>query len=222
MRNMTVQPEEMLQYVLGTQKTSTLFDLAHQKVRELNKNPLTITGLEGALISFLTAQSQCKKFVEIGTLTGYSALWISQGMDQASEVGQLWTIEKDPLHAQAAREVLGQYKGKTKIQVVEGDAREALQSIEVQGPFDGAFIDGNKSAYLDYLDWCEKNLSQGGLIIADNIFLRGSVWGVQDTPFSDKQIQIMQEFNRRLLDLKKYRSCVIPTFDGIMAAVKLF
>lgn len=220
MRNSSHNPEDLKNYVerLSQAPFPQPFELAHKKAQDLNKSPLSITALEGRILSFLVSQAGCKNFVEIGTLTGFSALWIAAGMG----VGKLWTLEKDPVHAQAAREVFQQYRGQVQIHLLEGDARNVLQELSLKGPFDGVFIDGNKSAYLDYLNWCEAHVVKGGLILADNIFLRGSVWGVEGTPFSEKQVKIMKEFNQRLSDPEKYHSCVLPTFDGIFAAVKMF
>ena len=103
-----------------------------------------------------------------------------------------------------------------------GDAREELEKLNSLGPFDGVFIDGNKAAYGDYLAWAEQNLRVGGVILADNIFLSGSVWGEStQQKFSDKQIRVMQEFNNRLSDPTKFQSAVVPTFEGLFVAIKL-
>jgi predicted O-methyltransferase YrrM len=165
---------------------------------------------------------QCKKFVEVGTLTGASALWILQGLPEG---GHLWTLEKDPLHARAAREIFDQYhqvQPSKGIHLIEGDARETLKTIEAEGPFDGIFIDGNKSAYGDYLDWAEAHLKKGALILADNIFLGGSVFTGNSAQFSKKQIEVMRNFNERLANPEKYFSAIAPTEEGLFVAVKLF
>lgn len=110
--------------------------------------------------------------------------------------------------------------GNKKIEFVLGDAREELKKLEALGPFDGIFIDGNKAAYMDYLEWAEKNIKTGGLILADNVFLNGSVWGEASARFSEKQIRIMQEFNKRLADPDKFVSVIAPTFEGLYIAIK--
>ena len=163
----------------------------------------------------------CKKFVEIGTLTGLSALWILRAM---GEGGKLWTFEKDPAHAESAAKTLHDYTqihSSQAAQVVVGDAIATLPSINSNGPFDGVFIDGNKAAYGSYLDWAEKNVRKGGLIIGDNIFLGGTVYSSEKGKFSDKQITVMQNFNQRLADPTKYLSAVAPTAEGFFIAIKL-
>jgi predicted O-methyltransferase YrrM len=161
----------------------------------------------------------CRKFVEIGTLTGLSAQYIHDALPAG---GELWTLEKSPEHAAKASEVFAKLdQSSKKIHLVIGDAREELPKLSVQGPFDGVFIDGNKAAYLDYLLWAEKNVRAGGLILADNIFLSGAVWGeATRQKFSDKQIKVMQDFNQRLANPDLYTGAVIPTFEGLYIAIK--
>lgn len=212
--------EQYYQAVWGAGEP-TQWQRARQASDQLNKTAISLSHLESRLMSFLIAQNRCRKFIEIGTLTGASALWILQALPAD---GKLWTLEKDPAHAAAARQVLAD---DARAIVIEGDARETLKLLVDQGPFDGIFIDGNKAAYGDYLTWAEENLSPGGLVLADNVFLGGAVLMEQDgvklmpLRFSDKQVQIMREFNSRLANPTHYRSALIPTSEGLIAAVRL-
>lgn len=199
--------------------------LARESSDKLNKTGISLGLTEARLVAFLIRQNKCQKFVEIGTLTGASALWILQALPSD---GRLWTLEKDPAHAAAAREVL---KCDARATILEGDARETLKILSSEGPFDGIFIDGNKAAYGDYLAWAEANVRAGGLIIADNVFLSGAVFASTDKPetpdsspqkakFSFKQIEVMRAFNRRLADSSLYDSTLVPTPEGLLVAVK--
>lgn len=204
-------------YLKGTSIASALAERlkrAKDESAKLGKDGISISTTEGKLVAHFVRESGCKKFVEIGTLTGYSSLWILEGMGAE---GKLFTLEKDPVHAAIARETL---KG-LLTEVIEGDARKKLEELSAQGPFDGVFIDGNKSAYLDYLNWAEKNIRPGGLILADNVFLSGAVWGAEVSHFSKKQVEVMQEFNRRLSDVKKFRTIFVPTSEGLAVAEKI-
>ena len=223
MRDLTgnLSPEKNYLQNLFADEASPLFAKARESSDELGKTPISISAVEGRLISTLIRSHGCKKFVEIGTLTGYSALWIASSLAPG---GKLWTFEKDKKHAAHAKQVLSQYQKQhpgIDLQVVEGDAMATLASIESEGPFDGIFIDGNKSAYVDYLNWAEKNLAPGALILADNIFLGGSVFSGNMAQYSKKQIAIMRTFNDRLADSKNYVSCIIPTEEGLFCAIKL-
>lgn len=191
------------------------FKIAARKASDsLNLSKISLSMVEASVMAFLIRQHQCQKFVEIGTLTGYSALWI---LGALPENGKLWTFEKDPKHALLARNVL---QHDQRVSIHEGDAQQNLMKIENEGPFDGIFIDGNKAAYPDYLAWSEKNLKSGGLVIADNIFLGGSVYGQQDPRFSEKQVAAMRKFNARLADSKVFCSTFIPTSEGLMVGIK--
>ena len=102
--------------------------------------------------------------------------------------------------------------------MLEGAAEDSLKTLSAKGPFDGIFIDANKGAYLDYLLWAEKNLRPGSLVMADNVFLRGGVWGDTSSSFSAAQIKVVREFNARLADRRKYESVMIPTSEGLFVA----
>jgi predicted O-methyltransferase YrrM len=224
MRDLTqdASPLESYLFHLFPKEPTELFDQAREASKVLNKAAISLSHNEARLMSTLIRSHGCRKFVEIGTLTGASALWILHGL---AEDGELWTLEKDPLHAKAAREIFdqfGQAGANKKVHLLEGDARETLKSLESHGPFDGIFIDGNKSAYGDYLSWSEKNLQKGALILADNIFLGGSVFTGNMAQFSKKQMEIMRAFNERLADPTKYFSAIAPTGEGLFVAIKLF
>lgn len=199
-----------------------LMKVARSASDRLGKTPISLGVNEGRLLKFLIQLSQVRTVVEIGTLTGYSGLWILEGLHQISAPHKkFWTLEKDPAHAQAAREVFSQWKGDVSIEVLEGDANSQLEKLSSQAPFDAVFIDANKGAYLDYLKWSVANLRSGGLILADNVFLRGQVFegsSREDSVFSAKQVSVMQEFNRILTDPARFSAVIIPTEEGLLAA----
>ncbi len=187
---------------------------------ELGLGRISISPAEGQLIKTLILSHAVKKFVEIGTLTGLSAQYIFEALPEG---GELWTLEKDPRHGEIAGKIFSQLDcSQKKLHLVMGDARVELEKLSQEGPFDGVFIDGNKAAYLDYLLWSEKNLRPGGLVLADNIFLSGAVWGEATTQkFSEKQIRIMQEFNQRLANPALYEAAIVPSYEGLYVGLKL-
>lgn len=193
--------------------------LARQASEELGLARISVNSAEAQLLKILLKLHGAKKIVEIGTLTGLSAQYILEALP---ENGELWTLEKNPQHAQKAAQIFSETPhANKKIHLVVGDAREMLEELIVKGPFDAVFIDGNKAAYGDYLAWSEKNVRSGGLIIADNIFLSGAVWGEATTQkFSPKQIKVMQDFNLRLADTSLFESVVVPTYEGLFVAIK--
>ncbi|KHD88993.1 MAG: methyltransferase [Bdellovibrio sp. ArHS] len=193
--------------------------MSRQFAEELGLARISISPAEAQLIKTLVRLHGAKKFVEIGTLTGLSAQYLFEALPEG---GELWTLEKDPRHGEKSAKVFANLdQSKKKIHLVMGDARAELERISAEGPFDGVFIDGNKAAYFDYLTWAEKNLRVGGLILADNIFLSGAVWGqATQQKFSEKQIRIMQEFNQRLADPALFEAAVVPSYEGLYVAIK--
>ena len=90
---------------------------------------------------------------------------------------------------------------------MSGDARDLIADIEGRGPYD--------------LNWCEKNVRRGGLIVGDNTFLWGALWNQPEREIPDVEIRAMSEFNRRLSDPARYNSILIPSREGMTVAQRL-
>jgi len=207
------------QYILGLSHESSLMELARAESQLYNKEGISLSAVEGALLRNFACMVQAAKVVEIGTLTGLSALYLLEGM---AANGTLWTLEKEAHHAQSAQKIFAQWTGSQKIHLLEGDARENLSKISSQGPFDLIFIDANKAAYMDYFKWADAHLRKGGVIVADNVFLSGAVWGNSDgARFSGKQVEVMKQFNSLLMSSANYRTSIIPTSEGLLLATKI-
>ena len=175
---------------------------------------------EGKLLQMLITLHGAKRIVEIGTLAGYSSLWIARALP---EDGHLFTINKDPAHIAMARESFDTSDVRSRITMLEGDAHNVLPALSPQGPFDMVFIDADKISYNDYLDWAENNIRPHGLIVADNTLLFGSM--ARDRPPADiapATWNAMRRFNQRLADRTCYFTTMIPTEEGLTVAVKLF
>lgn len=185
----------------------------------LNLEGISLSSVEANILKFFVEEIKAQKIVEIGTLTGLSALYVLEGL---SEKAQLWTLEKSEQHAALATQALKNYIDKKQCHILVGDAREELQKLSSSGPFDLVFIDGNKAAYLDYFNWALENLSVGGIIIADNVFLAGAVWGDQtQQKFNEKQVKTLQQMNKMAYEDKRLRSILIPTEEGLLVCKKL-
>jgi predicted O-methyltransferase YrrM len=194
---------------------------ARQAAEALKLEAISLDKSEASFLHWCVQTARAEKAVEIGTLTGLSGLYILQGLLPG---GTLWTLEKNPLHAEPALKILKDFAAEHKknVEVLAGDARQTLSSIEASGPFDFIFIDGNKAAYGDYLLWTEKNLKAGGYLVADNVFLSGAVAENSVTTsgqkFSAKQIEVMRKFNERLVHSDFWRACFVPTQEGLIVA----
>lgn len=180
---------------------------------------MSISSAEARTLQFFIRSLGLKKIVEIGTLFGYSALAMAEVLP---EDGQVYTLEKNPENWNIAKQFFAKSANAKKITSLCGDAVELTQQIERDGPFDLVFIDANKPGYLGYLEWADKNVRPGGLIVGDNTFLFGAFWGEsRDLTVRPDLVEKMLEFNRRLADPKHYNSMIVPTTEGMTVAQKL-
>lgn len=187
------------------------------EAERVGKAKLSLGLLEATLLQTLVRSHQGQKWIEVGTLTGFSAFCISSVLPTE---GHLWTFEKNRDYATSAKSSFSKFQLNSKITLVEGDAAVSLSTIESNGPFDGIFIDGNKGAYLAYLQWAMKNLRPGALVIADNVFLDGATMGQnQDTIWGPGVQERMREFISLILNPKYFTGTVIPTPAGLAVGV---
>ena len=188
----------------------------------LNDRAITINPEEGKLIQTLIKLGNIKNILEIGTLYGYSTIWFARGIEGN---GKITTIEKEPENAKIARENFNKLENNlsSSIEIINGDANEELEKlVQKQLVFDMVFIDADKSSYPNYLNFTDKLLKKGGLIVADNTFLSGAVYNDYLTDrIRFKAQKNMRVFNRMLADKTKYQSIMINTDEGLSIAVKL-
>lgn len=169
---------------------------------------------EGRFIQFLTRASGGKKAVEIGALGGYSGIWIARGLAQG---GKLITLEKEPRHAQVARQHFELAGVEDRVEIRVGEASQLLEELSAQAPFDFVFIDADKAGYPGYYDWTMKNLRVGGILAAHNALRKGSVVG--ESP-EDEYTEIMRSFNRQVAEDRRGISTIFPAGDGMVVSVK--
>lgn len=192
---------------------------ARQRAEQIHPE-MMISPEEGKILQCLMRSLQAKKVLEIGTFTGYSALWIAKALPLE---GAFWTLELQKEHARLARLGLAERKPICRYEVLEGPAEESLKALALQGPFDAVFVDADKGGYSKYLDWVEKHLRRGGLVIGDNTFLFGHIYKEsRPDDVTIKAWDAMHQFNQRLADPQKYTSVILPTGEGMTIAIKEF
>lgn len=180
---------------------------------------VNIGAAEGRLLQVLIRMIDAKKVVEIGTLFGYSGVWIARALPAD---GRLYTIERDHDCVRMARKAFEECGVQEKTQILEGDATDKLAAVESEGPFDLVFIDANKSAYVEYLEWATRVVRKGGLIVADNTLLGGVVVeNEKPESCSNRQWGEMRKFNELIADSTKYDSVIVPTREGLTVARKI-
>jgi len=174
---------------------------------------ITVKPEEGRFLQFLVAASGARLALEIGTLGGYSGVWIARGL---SASGKLITLERSDKHAAVAADHFEMAGVADKVELRVGDAHALLPDLAYEGPFDFIFIDAEKEGYPVYLDWAETNLRPRGIVAAHNAFRHGAI---TDSADSDPKVVATRHFNERLADNDRFISIVFPAGDGISIGV---
>jgi len=135
---------------------------------------IQISPAQGKLLSLLARVSGARSALEIGTLGGYSAIWLARGLVPG---GRVVTLEIDARHAEVARVNVARAGLSETVEVRLGPAAETLARMarDGEGPFDLVFIDADKPGYPDYLRGALKLVRPGSVIVADNVVRKGAV-----------------------------------------------
>jgi predicted O-methyltransferase YrrM len=179
---------------------------------EKENKAINIGADEGKLLQLFLKIINAKNVLEVGTLYGYSTIWLARALPKG---GKITTFEKEEKNAKIAKENFKKANLQNKIEVVIGDAKENLKKIN--GKFDAIFIDAEKSGYPIYFKESKRLIRKGGLIMADNVFQKGKVWEEDIT--EDKNLKTIKEFNLKVAN-GKYFSTIINTYDGLLIAIK--
>ncbi len=201
---------------LFAKKDPILQKLTEQAQKE-KVDHMQISHYEGGILQFLCRALSVKKAVEIGTLYAYSGLMIARSLP---EDGELFTLDRDKQRQETAKALIQKDPSSKKITFVNGPALESLRQLENKNPFDMVFIDADKEGYLDYLDWSYNNLKPGGLVVADNTFLFGAIYGEPKHEIKASIVEIMKKFNESLASCDRFFSTIIPTAEGLSVGMK--
>lgn len=141
---------------------------------------IDVSAPQGKLLHLLAASIGARRILEIGTLGGYSTIWLARALPDG---GRVVTIEFDPRHAEVARQNITHEGFSAKVDLHVGAALEILPKIEAEGgaPFDLSFIDADKANNAAYFGWALKLSRPGALIIVDNVVRDGTVADPQTT-----------------------------------------
>jgi predicted O-methyltransferase YrrM len=145
-------------------------DGALAAAREAAVPAIEVSPLQGKLLHLLALLVRPRAILELGTLGGYSTIWLARALAPG---GRLVTLEISPDHAAVARENLARAGLSDVVEIVVGPALETLPGV--QGPFDIVFLDADKSGYAAYLEWALRLARPGTLIVADNVVRGGAL-----------------------------------------------
>jgi predicted O-methyltransferase YrrM len=136
--------------------------------------PIQVSACQGRLLQLLAQIQGARRILEIGTLGGYSTIWLARGL---AADGRLITLELDPHHAEVARTNLARANLLAQVELRVGPALDSLTKLAAEGagPFDLIFIDADKPSTPEYLNRARKLSRPGTLIIVDNVIRKGAL-----------------------------------------------
>jgi predicted O-methyltransferase YrrM len=195
-------------------------DAALQATADADMPLINVAPNQGKLLHVLALAHGARSILEIGTLAGYSTIWLARAMPAG---GRLVTLEVDPKHAQVARANIARAGLAGSVELRLGRALDSLPQLAAEGagPFDLVFIDADKPNTTAYFEWALKLTRRGSLIIADNVVRDGAVI---DSGSTDASVQGVRRFNAALAAEPRVTASVIQTvgskgYDGLAFAV---
>jgi predicted O-methyltransferase YrrM len=172
--------------------------------------PIAVSADVGRLLKILVSVTEAKLAIELGTLAGYSGIWIARGL---AGDGLLITIEHHDRHADFAQAEFEKAGVADRVRIVRGAALSLLPDIATEvgdQSVDFAFIDAAKSEYVDYFHMLKPLMKPGGLLVADNVYATGAGW-IDEGHGTD-------DFNRLIADDPDFDAVAIPMREGVLIA----
>ena len=191
--------------------TETLADMARENIPGIN-----VSATEGKLLQVLALAVGAKRILEIGTLGGYSGVFLARALP---DDGQLVTLEIDPHHADVARRSFERAGVGHQVDIRVGPASETLRRLAAEGaaPFDLVFIDADKGGYVEYFNLALPLLRDGGLLLGDNT--------LPDAVLSEGDDSPTKRYNAEVAQCSQLTTVVIPVLrqrglDGLTVSFK--
>jgi predicted O-methyltransferase YrrM len=183
---------------------------------------IDVSQLQGKFLELLVRISGARHILEIGTLGGYSTIWMARALPEG---GRIITLEANQRHAEVARANLENAGVLDRVDLRLGRAIDNLPKLEASGtgPFDLIFIDADKPSNPDYLQWAMRLSRPGTVIVTDNVVREGKVI---DAESDDKDVQGTRRFAELLAAEPRLSATVLQTvgtkgYDGFAVAVVL-
>ena len=211
---MSIYNDSLSQYITGLFAAhDPVLQQVYEAIPRRGLPAIAIKPEEGRFLQFLVNASGAHTVVEIGTLGGYSGLWLARGLPAG---GKLITLEKEPKHADVAREHFALAGVADRVDLRLGDAHDLLPQLASEGPFDFCFIDADKLSYGAYLDWALANVRRGSLIAAHNAFRGGEILNQGNHA---PEVEYMRGINQRFATEPRLLSTIFPAGDGMLVGV---
>lgn len=185
-----------------------------------NIPPISVSPNQGKFLHILAKLCNAKKILEVGTLGGYSTIWMARALPAD---GKLITLEIDPKHAAVAKNNIAIAGLESQVEIKIGKAIDIMPELVAnrEGPFDMIFIDADKPPYAEYFEWALQLSRPGTLIVTDNVIRNGKVL---DPDSTDPMVKGAHRFNKALAASDKVTATIVQTVgskehDGMAIAV---
>ncbi len=211
------------QYITDTLLTpDPVLDAALKASTEAGLPAISVAPNQGKFLQLLAQVRGARSILEIGTLGGYSTIWLARALPVG---GRLVTLEFEPAHAEVAWANIAHAGLSDVVELRVGAALETLPQLAAERPvpFDFIFIDADKENYPSYFTWALKLSRPGTLIIADNVVRNGAVI---DAASSDARVQGVRRLHEMIASEPRVTATAIQTvgskgYDGFTLAVVL-
>jgi caffeoyl-CoA O-methyltransferase len=203
----TLSPDS-LEYLANLSRQDAVLKEVEQETAAMPRSKMQIAPDQGALIELLVRATNARNALEVGTFTGYSAICIARGV---GEEGRLTCLELDPDYAEIARRNLDKAGVSERVTIVVGPAGDSLDQLPEEPTYDFVFLDADKTGYPAYYEQILPRMTQGGLLLIDNILMNGDV--VDPEPGSSAQT--VDELNRRIEQDARVDAAFAFISDGI-------
>ena len=180
--------------------------------------PIAVSPQYGKLLFLLARAMRAERILEIGTLAGYSTIWLARAVGPS---GHVVTLEYEPRHAEVARANLARAEVADRVEVVVGAALDTLPGLAERRPFDLVFIDADKENNSAYLQWAIDLSRPGSIIVVDNVVRAGRIL---QPASDDTQARGVADMLRLMGEHPRIESAAIQTvgvkgWDGFAVAV---
>ncbi|RKS93673.1 putative O-methyltransferase YrrM [Microbacterium sp. AG790] len=180
--------------------------VAAQRAADMPAIEVAPTG--GKLLWLLARLSGARRVLEIGTLGGYSTIWLARGIP---DDGRVVTIEAEPRHAEVARASIDRAGVGERVDIRVGRGADVLPTLAQEGPFDLVFIDADKESNTVYLDWAARLGRPGTIVVVDNVVRDGRVADAEDP---SPQVRGVRAGLEMLRDDPRFTATALQTLDA--------
>ncbi|KAF8152997.1 O-methyltransferase-domain-containing protein [Crassisporium funariophilum] len=194
-------------------------DAAVKNSKDQGLPDIAVSAAQGKFLNLLAKSISAKRILEVGTLGGYSTIWLAQAVP---DDGEIVTLELSEHHAKIAHENLKVAGLDNKVTIITGPAAESLAKISSEPPFDLVFIDADKPSNVIYFQEAKRLVRKGGVIIVDNVVRYGRV---ADPSYTDENVEGVRNLLKAMHGDDEVDGTTIGTvgekgYDGFIYAIR--